>query len=196
MMRPTGFQARSGRTATHRKAAALQIACTFSIAALAAGPSAEAQPTVALGTHDPTSVFIVAKNQNRNQVHYGVHLDATCNVVGAQPVYGYWRMLERNGEVEPISPREIPAYGVNAVQRIERNGETTTIHTRLNAAPDRPLVITVRRVAGRCEAEARTSIAGTDARLRWAYIRFGFFGVDYILLHGSRADGSTAEERF
>jgi len=166
------------------------------MAALVAGGSAHAQPVLTLDTRNPTSVFIVAKNQNRNQVHYGVHLDATCNVVGAQPVYGYWRMLERNGEVEPILPREIPAYGVNAAQQIERNGETTRIHTRLNAAPERPLVITVRRVAGRCEAEAKTSIAGTYARLRWAYIRFGLFGVDYILLHGSRADGSQVEERF
>jgi hypothetical protein len=163
-----------------------------------AAPAARAEPGLSQTPEacDPTSVFIVAKNQNRNQVHYGVHLDAACNAIGAHPVYGYWRMLERQGEVEPILPREIPAYGVNPSQRIERSGETTTIHTRLNAAPDRPLVITVKRAAGRCKTEARTSIAGADARLRWAYVRFGFLGVDYILLHGFRtSDGTTVEER-
>jgi len=174
----------------------VRVACNCSIAALAMGASARAEPAVVLDTHDPTSVFVVAKNQNRNQVHYGVHLDPACNVVGAQPVYGYWRMLERNGEVEPILPREIPAYGVSRTQRIETRGETTTIQVRLNAAPDRPFVITVRRVAGRCQADARMAIAGADTRLRWVYVRFGFFGVDYILLHGSRvSDGASIEER-
>jgi len=36
-----------------------------------------------------------------------------------------------------------------------------------------------------------------DARLRWVYVRFAWpLGVDYVLLHGSRAtDGATVEER-
>jgi hypothetical protein len=41
------------------------------------------------------------------------------------------------------------------------------------------------------------SIAGTDARLRFIYIRLAWpFGVDYILLRGSRmADGGSVEEK-
>lgn len=167
------------------------------MAAFGATPLARAEPAVTTGARDPSSVFIIAKSQNKNQVHYGVRVDEACNVVGTHPVYGYWRMLERSGEIEPILSQEVPAYGVDPVQRIERDTTTTTIRTRLNAALDRELVVTVRRVEGRCEAEARTSIGGVVARLRWVYVRFAWpFGVDYVLLHGSRAsDGATVEER-
>jgi hypothetical protein len=147
--------------------------------------------------HDPSSVFIVAKNHNRNQVHYGVRVDDACLVLGPQPIHGYWRMFERNGEVEPLLERELSAYGVDPKQRIERSGDTTTIRTHLNAAPDHALTIIVKRVSGRCEAQAFTSIAGTDALLRWVYVRFRWpMGVDYILLHGARTtDGAVVEER-
>jgi hypothetical protein len=100
-MAPTCFPGRPEHVATSRKATVRQIACTCSIAALGTSPSARAEPAL---DNDPTSVFIVAKNQNKNQVHYGVRLDPACSVVGAQPVYSYWRMLERGGEVEPILP--------------------------------------------------------------------------------------------
>jgi hypothetical protein len=169
-----------------------------SMLARADAPVAFNLPKVAdVAPHDPSHVFIVAKNHNRNQVHYGVHVDDACLVVGPQPVHGYWRMFERNGEVEPLLERELSAYGVDPSQRIERSGNTTTIRTRLNAAPDHALTITVKRVAGRCVAQAFTSIAGSDALLRWVYVRFRWpMGVDYILLHGARtADGAVVEER-
>ena len=143
------------------------------------------------------SVFLVAKSENRNQVHYGVHVDQDCQVTGARPLYGYWRMLEKNGAIEPMLSREIRAYGIDPVQRIEKNGETTTIETRLNAIPDRLLRVTVARKDGACSAEASMVIAGGDARLRLIYVRIGWaFGVDYILLRGSRRpDGRTVEEK-
>jgi len=147
--------------------------------------------------HDPNSVFLVAKSENRNQVHYGVKLDDACNVVGTSPLYGYWRMLEKKGEIEPILSREVRAYGIDPAQRIEKAGDATTIYARLNAIPDRLLRVTVARTAGRCQAQATMSIAGTDAHLRLIYIRLTWpFGVDYILLRGSRmADGHSVEEK-
>jgi hypothetical protein len=162
-----------------------------------AAPGARTDSAATTAPHDPSRVFIVAKNHNRNQVHYGVRVDDACLVVGPQPVHGYWRMFERNGEVEPLLEREVSAYGVDPNQRIERGGDTTTIRTRLNAAPDHALTITVKRVGGRCEAQAFTAIAGSDALLRWVYVRFRWpMGVDYILLHGARtADGAVVEER-
>jgi hypothetical protein len=143
------------------------------------------------------SVFIVAKSENRNQVHVGVHVDPACQVVGTNPLYGYWRMLEKKGEIEPILSREVRAYGIDPVQKIEKNGDTTTITTRLNAIPDRVLRVNVTRTASGCGAEATMSIAGADARLRLIYVRIGWmFSVDYILLRGSRMpDGHTVEEK-
>jgi hypothetical protein len=156
-----------------------------------------ADPTAPHEPRDPTSVFLVAKSENKNQVHYGVRLDDSCNVVGSHPLYGYWRMLENKGEIEPILSREVRAYGIDPVQRIEKNGDATTIYARMNAIPDRVLRITVARTEGRCEARATMSIAGTDARLRFIYIRLAWpFGVDYILLRGWRmTDGGTVEEK-
>jgi hypothetical protein len=158
-----------------------------------------------LGSADPlpvapsnlNSIFLVAKNENKNQVHYGVHVDRECHVIGTRPLYGYWRMLEKNGAIEPMLSREIRAYGIDPVQRIETIGDTTTIETRLNAIPDRLLRVTVARKAGECSAEASMVIGGADARLRLIYVRIGWaFGVDYILLRGSRKPGGgTVEEK-
>ena len=67
----------------------------------------------------------------------------------------------------------------------------------MNAVPDRVLRVTVTRAAGKCEARAAMSIAGAEANLRLIYIRLSWpFGVDYILLRGSRmTDGRPIEEK-
>jgi Domain of unknown function (DUF4833) len=167
------------------------------VAILTTSPSGLADPNLARGPHDPASVFLVAKSENKNQVHYGVRLDQDCNVVGTNPLYGYWRMLEKKGEIEPILSREVRAYGLAPVQRIEKTGDATTIYARMNAIPDRQLRVTVERTATGCAAQAAMPIAGADAQLRLIYIRLSWpFGVDYVLLRGSRtADGHTVEEK-
>jgi hypothetical protein len=166
-------------------------------ASLTSAQSGWADPTAPREARDPRSVFLIAKSENKNQVHYGVRLDEACNVMGANPVYGYWRMLENNGEIEPILSREVRAYGIDPVQRIEKTGAITTVHARMNAIPDRMIRVTVTRAAGRCEARATTSIAGNEANLRFIYIRLSWpFGVDYILLRGWRLiDGHSIEEK-
>ena len=71
---------------------------------------------------DVASVFYVAKSENRNQVHYGVHLDASCSPVGTAPVFPYWRMLEHGPlAAEPLLQREVDAYGV-AEQHVTERG--------------------------------------------------------------------------
>jgi len=174
-----------------------RVAYLTALAVLASTHSGLADPAVPRDLYDPTSVFLVAKSENKNQVHYGVKLDEACNVVGTNPLYGYWRMLEKKGEIEPILSREVRAYGLDPAQRIEKAGDATTIYARLNAIPDRLLRVTVVRTAGRCQAQATMSIAGTDAHLRLIYIRLAWpFGVDYVLLRGSRmADGHSVEEK-
>jgi len=178
-------------------AACRRVVYLVAAAILTNAHSGFADPAAARGPRDPNSVFLVAKSENKNQVHYGVRLDEACNVVGGNPLYGYWRMLEKKGEIEPILSREIRAYGLNPVQRIEKTSDATTIYARLNAIPDRPLRVTITRASGRCEAQATMTIGGEDAHLRLIYIRLAWpFGVDYILLRGSRmADGRSLEEK-
>jgi hypothetical protein len=176
--------------AAHRRAV-----YTIAAAILSTANSGMADPP--REPRDPKSVFLVAKSENKNQVHYAVRVDDACNVMGTAPLYGYWRMLENKGEIEPILSREVRAYGLDPVQRVEKAGDATTIYARMNALPDRLLRVTVTRTEGRCEARAAMSIAGTDAQLRLVYIRLSWpFGVDYILLRGSRlSDGHSVEEK-
>jgi hypothetical protein len=178
-------------------AACRRVVYLIVAAILTSAHSGLADPPAPREPREPKSVFLVAKSENKNQVHYAVRVDDACNVIGTDPLYGYWRMLEKRGEIEPMLSREVRAYGLEPVQRIEKSGDATTIYARMNAIPDRILRVTVTRTAGRCEARATTSIAGTDAQLRLIYIRLSWpFGVDYILLRGSRlADGHSIEEK-
>jgi hypothetical protein len=159
-------------------------------------PRLSADEGVVILPDDVRSVFFIARSQNKNQVHYGIHLDARCDPVGSQPVFGYWRMLERRGEIEPILGLEAPAYGLADVQRIERRADATTIGIKLRAFPERPLVITVKRNGGHCEATATTAIAGSEARLRWIYVKLRWpFGIGHVLVRGwSNDDGHPVEE--
>jgi hypothetical protein len=153
-----------------------------------------AQEGVAIGPDDVRSVFFIARNKNKNQVHYGVHLDAKCDPVGPEPVFGYWQMLERRGEIEAMLGMEKPAYGLAESQRVERHGDSTTIGIRLRAFPERPLLVTVKRSHGRCEASATTAIAGFESRLHWIYVKLRWpFGIGQVLVRGS-ADGRPVEE--
>ena len=170
----------------------LGVACAMFFAA----PRLSAEEAVVIRSEDVRSVFFIARSQNKNQVHYGVHLDAKCDPVGSHPVFGYWRMLEARGEIEPILSLEKPAYGLGDAQHIERRADATTIGIKLRAFPDRPLVITVKRTNGHCEASATTAIAGAEARLHWIYVKLRWpFGIGQVIVRGSsNDDGHTVEE--
>jgi hypothetical protein len=143
---------------------------------------------------DVSSAFFIAKSQNRNQVHYGVHVDRNCRPVGDAPVFAYWRMLEKRGQLEPLLDREVPAYGLREDQRVEvTNPGRTTIRVSLRALPERPLRLTVARTEAGCQATTATTIAGTDAQLKFVYVRLAWLlGIDYLLLRGNRFEGGTS----
>ena len=168
----------------------------FASATLLLVTPASSDEGVAMRSDDVRSVFFIARSQNKNQVHYGVHLDARCDPVGPEPVFGYWRMLENRGEIEPMLGLEAPAYGLRDSQLIGRRADSATIEVRLRAFPERPLLITVRRLNGRCEASATTAIAGSEARLHWIYVKLRWpFGIGQVLVRGwANADGRPVEE--
>src|SRR5262249_25314013 len=131
-----------------------------------------------------------------NEVHYGIHLDSACGVVGDRPVYAYWRMFEERGGIEPILGIEKPAYGLDDDQIIRRSGGVTTVRVELRAFRDRPVTITVAPSDKGCVATASTVVAGTDSHLRSIYVKVRWpFGVDYVLLRGTTQDGRRVEER-
>ncbi len=137
-------------------------------------------------------MLFVSKSENKNQVHYGVHLDDSCAFTSSAPVFAYWRMLERGPNVtEPLLDREQRGYGV---ARQEVRGDTVRI--TLRALPKRPITIHVSRAAdGTCVARTETVIAGVLARLFNVHIALGLLSVDHLLLTGWAASGQVVRER-
>ena len=150
------------------------------------------------GSRVVSSVFFVAKSENRNQVHYGLTLDASCRPSGSAPVFAYWQMRERGPRAtEPLLAREVPAYGV-AWQRVtDRGDHGGRVVLGLNAVPGRTIAIDSTPDGEGCAATASVVIDGAPAilddvfaQLRWP------FGIDYLLLVGhSPTDGRPLRER-
>jgi hypothetical protein len=147
---------------------------------------------------DIASVFFVAKSENRNQVHYGLHLDAACAPVGVTPVYAYWRMLEKGPlATEPLLAREVGAYGFADQRVLQRDENAGRVSLTLRALPARPIVVASRLDGERCLASATTTIAGTPAWLTSVYAKISWpFGVDYLTVSGrALVDGRELRER-
>jgi hypothetical protein len=170
-----------------RLGAALVAACiAFCASGIARGePSPRGVP----------SVFFIAKSENKNQVHYGVHVDAQCVPAGAAPVFAYWRMLERGPQAtEPLLDREVPAYGVAEQRVIERRADGGRVVLRLRALADRIIEIdTSSSPEGGCLATATTYIGGVPAVLSSVFAQLRWpFGVDHLLITGRAIDGGRA----
>ncbi len=170
-----------------RLSASIRTITTISMLAgmLAAAP-AHAERTI-------SSVLVVSKSENKNQVHYGVHVDDACSLTGSAPVYAYWRMLERSpSATEPLLEREQRAYGI---ERQDVRGDT--VRVTLRALPTRPLTVHVTRgTDGTCTASVVTRINGRAARLYNIHVALGFLRVDHVLLTGySDVDGRVISER-
>jgi hypothetical protein len=145
-----------------------------------------------------TPLFSISKTENRNYVQFAEHLDGACVPVGPAPVYAFWRMLERGpATVESLLPQEQPAYGVASQAVLARETGHGLVRVTLRALPRSPLLVESRRSAnGACEASARTSIGGIDARLSnvHAVLRWPF-GIAHLLVSGwSVADGRPVRE--
>jgi hypothetical protein len=149
-------------------------------------------------SRDVRSVFLVAKSENRNQVHYGLRVDAGCAPLGDEPVYAYWRMLERGPlATEPLLAIERPAYGFAEQLRLERGERGGAVRVRLAAMPDRPIVVQSAVRDGVCAASTATTIAGVPASLESVFVQLRWpFGVAHMIVAGrALADGRELRER-
>ncbi len=162
------------------------VATVAMLGGMLASGSARAERTIA-------SILVVSKSENKNQVHYGVHLDESCSFVGNSPVYAYWRMLERSQTaIEPLLDREQRAYGI---EHQEIRGDTVRI--TLRALRTRPITVRVTRAPdGACNASVEAAVAGRAARLYNIHVALGFLRVDHLLLTGwSEQDKRVVSER-
>jgi hypothetical protein len=167
------------------------LACAIGSLGVAQDANAD---EVRFGPNDVASVFFIAKSENRNEVHYAVRLDASCAPAGAQPVFAYWREIEKGPNVtSELLGIEQQAYGI-ARQQVSHG----RIRLALRALPSRTIVIETRRTDdGKCAATATLAIAGTPARLERVFAQIAWpAGVDFLMLEGAAvSDGRALRER-
>ncbi|HEY2772639.1 MAG TPA: DUF4833 domain-containing protein [Candidatus Binatia bacterium] len=175
-----------GRRGLVRGAAPAFVAAAAVVMALA--PAAGAATT--------GSVFHIDRNKNRNQVHYGIHVDDKCRPVGSDPVYNYWLKREHDPAVtEPLRMFQQAAYGFQK-QQVEDDGR---IELRLRALPDHQLVVRVATVSGGCKVETFATIDGQQAYLDKVFV-FADDGIfvptlRYVELYGHSNDGHAVYEK-
>jgi len=166
---------------------------TAALGALAVPSVAHADP--AFGANDIRTVFAIKKSENRNEVHYGIHLDASCQPVGDEPVYAYWRDYEKGPDVvNDLGIFEKSAYGIKGQWIKKRSAEESKVLMSLKATPDRGILITTSKKDGRCVGEALATINKEPALLHQVFVHIaGFLSVDWIELRGFRLGKPSVE---
>jgi hypothetical protein len=150
------------------------------------------------GAIDVATVLYVGKSENRNQVHYGIHLDSRCAPAGDSPVFAYWRMLERGPTAtEPLLWREERAYGLASQTVLARGPEGGSVEVKLFAVPARPLRFESRADGSGCVASAVTTVGGVPAVLSSVFVQLRWpFGVSSLTLLGQTLDdGKPVREK-
>jgi len=136
-------------------------------------------------------LFRIARNKNKNVVHYDLRLNAAGRPREQEPMDVYWRMHEDEGQREELTLLERSmAYGCTVR---ERPSETELV-IALAAFDSR--LIRVRADHG--QAQALVQIAGHGAILEHIFVQAGHGvvpSVDYLDLSGKRVDGTAVRER-
>jgi len=173
------------RTQVHQSLFAALLLCP--LASLAGAPAP---------ARGVDSAFFIARSENRNQVHYGVHVGEDCSPQGPHPVHAYWRMLEQGtAKTEPLLRIEGPAYGLEDTQEVASSPAGWRIRIRLRAYSDRPIEIALARENGACTTRAWMVLNGSLSQLEQIYVRTQWpIGVDYIRLSGVTPDGRAVTE--
>ncbi|WP_338866731.1 DUF4833 domain-containing protein [Myxococcus stipitatus] len=142
------------------------------------------------------SAFFLSRSENRNQVHYALRLDDACRPVGPQPVFVYWRMLERGeSAVEDLLGVEQPVYGLDGTQQVEATADGAKVRIRLRAFPERPIDITTSGSQGQCVVQAWTKVGASVSQLEHIFVKTSWpFSVDFVRLDGMGTDGQPVHE--
>ncbi len=139
------------------------------------------------GANDTSSIFYVSKNDNGNQIHYGIRLNRNCLPEGSNPVYVYW--LRENRTTGNLLSVEEPAYGI-----LNQSISASTVEVRLKFFQDRgiqkPISFrTARLNNGSCQARAFTTINGKQRQL--SNIRIFLKDIMRNPLNGSTLGGTV-----
>ncbi len=148
------------------------------------------------GKHDVRSVFVIAKNIDRDEVRYGVHLDQDCAPRGPEPMHAYWQQIEQGpGVVEDLNFLDQTVYGIKEQRVTKRSAEESKVLMTLKATPDRAIAVVIHKREGRCVAEAVAFINAVPSFLDRVFVHVaGFLKVDWVEIMG-RANGKQVVER-
>lgn len=165
-------------------------------AVLFVATAARAASAPSFGPNDVRTLFLIAKSDDRDEVHYGIHLDKDCLPVGAEPVFAYWQQIEQGPNVvEELNALDRTVYGIDRQNVAKRALDDSVVTMAINAASDRTVTIGVRRQNGACVAEPMGLISGTRAQLERIFVHIaGFLRVDWVEIRGS-ANGRVIVER-
>jgi hypothetical protein len=148
------------------------------------------------GPNDVRTLFYIAKSDDRDEVHYGIHLDKNCLPVGGSPVFAYWQQIEQGPNVvEELNTLDRTVYGIDRQNVAKRAADESVVTMAIRAASDRTVTISIRRQNDKCVVESMGLIAGTRAQVERVFIHIaGFLRVDWIEIRGS-ANGKVIVER-
>ncbi|MEG4575276.1 DUF4833 domain-containing protein [Microcoleus sp. N3A4] len=113
--------------------------------------------------NDISSVFYISKNDNDNQIHYGIRLNQNCLPEGSNPVYVYW--VRENKTTGNLLSVEEPAYGISS-QSV--SGENVEVILRFfqNRGIQKPISFKIFKLNnGTCKAQAFARINSSQKQL-------------------------------
>jgi hypothetical protein len=183
----------------------LRLSCLGILSVLVAALSlhastAAAAGSVSFGPSDVRSVFYVAKSENKNQVHYALRLDSACRPLTKKPVFAYWRRHRDSGSVDaPLEGAGVRVYGASDDQKVQVAASGGSVEMYVKALKRVRIQIRIEKTAKGCTATPMVTILKERARLSYAFLQLGRFGltVKHVDVIGFRErDGKRITERF
>ncbi len=152
---------------------------------------ASAADAVKFGPHDIETVFVIGKSDDGNQMQYGVHLDAQCALEGKEPVFRYWRELDK-GPKALVAPTWFDGFGYG-IEKQTVKADKASVTMAIKPAPTRVIEIVVKKEGEKCVATAFTPIAGKRAELKMIFIQLtGPLSVSAVTIRGLDLEGGKA----
>lgn len=162
---------------------------------LVLGPFVALAGGVSFGPHDVATVFSIGKSDDGNEVQYAARLDASCTLVGKEPIFGYWRLHDSGpGVTKEMGWLDQFGYGISS-QKVAAGGHRVTIV--LKTASAHPIDVEVKREGERCVATPLATIGGQRAELQRIYLKLsGPLSVAWVSITGvAVAGGDPLSER-
>jgi hypothetical protein len=130
-------------------------------------------------------VLHIEKDENKNQIHYALAVDAQCRLIGKEPVSAYWRDLELGPDAtSALQLFEQPAYGVGEQEVVTPH----RVRFSIRALPGRLIEAQVRPTKDGCEARALAKLSGHPAALERIFLELGALGLKRAFADGRRLD--------